>query len=314
MVRQADRAFGMTGSDFRYQGLAQGAGSIMKSAVQLENYPGNHHWLPGSLDRHLGQEVPAEVQVGGGGRRDHGRHLPARRPGAVGRGGGGRPGALVRAVPLGAPAGRHSRGPDHFQRRRPGAQARHVHHQLHGVRHHRRLHAGHPHQGPRSRADAEGGLRHRLRILDPAAQGGLRLRRRGAHLGSDVLHGYLRQDVFHGVLGWWPARRPDGHLRRGPSRCARFHPRQAGRRPPPSVQSVPAGDRRVHAGRQAQPGLGAGLSAGRARGRAAGPGSGPTGTRCCGANGQPPRAMSPTTRGRWPAVSTRSCQPGACGT
>ena len=45
--------------------------------------------------------------------------------------------------------------------------------------------------------------------------------------GSAVLHGYLRQDVFHGVLRRRPPRRPDGHLRRGSPGRAGFHPRQA---------------------------------------------------------------------------------------
>ena len=32
--------------------------------------------------------------------------------------------------------------------------------------------------------------------------------------GPMSLHGYLRQDVFHRVLGRWPPRRADGHVRR----------------------------------------------------------------------------------------------------
>ena len=32
------------------------------------------------------------------------------------------------------------------------------------------------------------------------------------YLGAAVVHGYLRQDVFHGVVGRWTARRSDGHI------------------------------------------------------------------------------------------------------
>ncbi len=96
--------------------------------------------------------------------------------------------------------------------------------------------------------DAEGRLRHRLRILDAASARRLRLGRRRVHVRADVVHGYLRQDVLHGQLRRRPPRRADGHVRRRPSRCQGFHPRQARGRPPAPVQSVAADHRRLHAG------------------------------------------------------------------
>ena len=75
---------------------------------------------------------------------------------------------LVRAFPVGAAPRRDPRRPHHLQRRRAGAQAGHLDHQLHGLRHHRRLDGRHPGQGARGGPHAEGRLRHRLRILDAA--------------------------------------------------------------------------------------------------------------------------------------------------
>ena len=49
-----------------------------------------------------------------------------------------------------------------------------------------RLDGRHPRQGPRGRPDAEGRLRHRLRILDAASARRVRRRRRRVHLGPDV--------------------------------------------------------------------------------------------------------------------------------
>ncbi len=49
------------------------------------------------------------------------------------------------------------------------------------------------------------GLRHRLRILDPAPARRFRRRRRCLYVRADVVHGYLRQDVFHGQLRRRPA-------------------------------------------------------------------------------------------------------------
>ena len=145
--------------------------------------------------------------------------------------------------------GRHPRRPRHLQRRRAGAQARHVHDQLHGVRHHPRLDGRHPEEGARGRAHAEGRLRHRLRAFDAAPARRVCLRRRRLHVRPAVVHGYLRQDVFHRVLRRRPARRADGHVRRRPSGCHGVHPRQARERPAAPVQSVAAHHRRIHAGR-----------------------------------------------------------------
>ena len=150
--------------------------------------------------------------------------------------------------------GRDSRRPHHLQRRRARAQARHLDDQLHRVRHHPRLDGRHPGQGARGRPHAEGRLRHRLRILDAASARRVRLRRRRVHLRPAVVHGYLRQDVLHRVLGRRPPRRADGHVRRRPSGRDGVHPRQARGRPPAPVQPVAADHRRVHARRCANDG------------------------------------------------------------
>src|SRR4030088_908947 len=49
----------------------------------------------------------------------------------------------------------------------------------------------------------------------------------GGSFGSFLFHGYLRQDVFHRVVGRRPPRRPDGHLRYRSSRCVGIHSREA---------------------------------------------------------------------------------------
>ena len=147
------------------------------------------------------------------------------------------------------------------QRRRARAQARHVHHQLHGVRNHRRLDGRHPEQGARGRPHAEGRLRHRLRILDAASARRVRVRRRRVHVRPAVVHGYLRQDVFHRVVGRRPPRCADGHVRRRPPRRHGIHPRQARERPPAPVQPVAARHRRFHESRSRRQGLEPGLPA-----------------------------------------------------
>ncbi len=113
---------------------------------------------------------------------DHGRHLQACRPGARRRRAARRARALVRAVPVGAASRRHSRRPGHLERRRAGAQARHVDDQLHGLGHHPRLDGRHPRQGARGGPHAEGGLRDRLRVLDAASARRVRVGRRRLHL------------------------------------------------------------------------------------------------------------------------------------
>ncbi len=99
------------------------------------------------------------------------------------------------------------------------------------------------------------------RTFDAASARRIRIRRRRLHIGTAVLHGYLRQDVLHGVLGRRPPRRADGHVRRRPSRCHGVHPRQAREWQAPSVQPFPAHHRRVHAGRAREPRLEAGFPA-----------------------------------------------------
>src|SRR5678815_5185471 len=49
----------------------------------------------------------------------------------------------------------------------------------------------------RGGAHAQGRLRLRLRILDAAAARRVRVGGRCVHVGTAVVHGYLRQDVFH---------------------------------------------------------------------------------------------------------------------
>ena len=87
-----------------------------------------------------------------------------------------------------------------------------------------------------------------VRVLHPAPQGRIRHRRRGVHLGAAVVHGHLRPDVLHRVVGRRAQRCADGHLRRGPSRRPRLHPRQARGRAAPPVQPLAAHHPRVHGG------------------------------------------------------------------
>ena len=148
------------------------------------------------------------------------------------------------------------------------------------------------------------------------------LRPRGAYVsgagaytsGPAVVHGYLRQDVLHRVLGRRPPRRADGHVRRRPSGRDGFHPRQARRRPPAPVQPVAADHRRVHAGGEGGRGLEAGVPghAARSRGR-----RGPATTRAKYVWREWPthaRLRRRTTRAWSAARSTRRCRRAACGT
>ena len=155
---------------------------------------------------------------------------------------------LERAVPVGVAPWRDPGRPRHVERRREGAQACHVDDQLHRVGHHPRLDGRHPRQGARGRPHAEGRLRHRLRILDAASARRVRVGRGRLYLGPALVHGYLRQDVLHRLVGRRPPRRADGHVRHRPSRRDGIHPRQARSGPVAPVQPVAAGHRRVHAG------------------------------------------------------------------
>ncbi len=168
---------------------------------------------------------------------------------------------MVRALRLGLAQGRDPGGTHHVQRGRPAAQAGDVHDQLHGVRDRPRLDGRHPRQGARGGPDPEGRLRHRLRVLDAAPARRVRLGCGRLHLRPAVVHGYLRQDVLHGVLGGRPPRCADGHLRRRPPGRHRLHPRQARERPPAAVQPVAAGHGRVHPGGARRRGLEARLPA-----------------------------------------------------
>ena len=139
-------------------------------------------------------------------------------------------------------------------------------------------------------------------------------RRRRLHLRPAVVHGYLRQDVLHRLLGRWPSRRADGHLRRRPSGCHGIHPRQARERPPAPVQPVAADHRRVHARRCASnrdwqlafPVREKEFDGDRDSCRHAASSSGASGPRT--------RATSSTTKAWSPARSTRPCRRAACGT
>ena len=115
-------------------------------------------------------------------RQVDGRHLQARRARAGRRRARRGPRALVRALPVGAAPRCDSGRARDLQRRRAGAQAGDLDDQLHRLGHDPRLDGRHPGQGPRGRADAEGGLRHRLRVLDAASARRLRLGRRRLHL------------------------------------------------------------------------------------------------------------------------------------
>ena len=270
------------------------------------------HPLPRSVPRHLGQEIPPDRQRRHADRPQHGRHLQACRPRARRRRAGSGARALVRAVPVGAAPRRDPGGPRHLERRRAGAQAGDVHDQLHGVRHHPRLDGRHPGQGPRGGPHAQGGLRHRLRVFHAAPARRVRVGRRCLHVGPAVVHGYLRQDVFHGIVGRRPPRRADGHVRRRPPGRHGIHPRQARGRAPAAVQPVAARHGRVHEGRARGPRLAARL-----------PGDGGRGRRT---RHQRPREVRlarmadaqrlrrATTRAWCSARSTRPCPRSACGT
>ena len=220
--------------------------------------------------------------------------------------------SLVRAVPVGAAPWRDPGRPRDVERRRAGAQARHLDHQLHRVGHDPRLDGRHPRQGARGGPDAEGRLRHRLRILDAAPARRVRLGRGRLHVGPALVHGYLRQDVLHRVVGRRPPRRADGHVRHRPSRRHGIHPRQARGRPAAPVQPVAAGHRRVHPGRARGQGVAARVPGARGRGRRRGHRRSRAST--SGASGRIRRATSATTKASCSARSTRPCRRGACGT
>ena len=161
-----------------------------------------------------------KTKAGRADRCRHRRHLPARGQGAGRRRADRRAAALLeRALPVGAAPRRDPGRPHHLQCRRAGAQAGDL---------------------ARSTAPSRGTIDDSMDgILDKVHEAGLTLkagcgigyefstlrprgayvvRRRRVHVGPDVVHGYLRQDVFHRVLGRRPPRRADGHVRRRPSR------------------------------------------------------------------------------------------------
>ena len=60
-------------------------------------------------------------------------------------------------------------------------------------------------------------------FFHPEAQRGLRYGCGRVHVGAAVVYGYLRQDVFHGLIGRGPARCADGYVRCRPSGRHGFH-------------------------------------------------------------------------------------------
>ena len=222
--------------------------------------------------------------------------------------------ALVRALSLGAAPRRDSGRTRDVQCRRAGAQAGHLDHQLHGLGHGPRFDGRHPRQGARGGTDTQGRLRYRLRILDAAAARRLRVRRRLLYLRSAVVHGYLRPDVLHGVLGRRSSRRADGHVRCRTSGCDGFRARQARERPSAAVQSVAADHRRVHAGGEGGSRVEAGVPGRPARGRGRRAGSEGSRRNSSGASGRRTMATWPTRRDWSPAASTARCRRVASGT
>ena len=199
------------------------------------------HSPAGGVAQHLGQQVPPEDARrhcrGSRHRRDlpssrqHDRRCRDHRRGS---------GALGRTLSVGAASGRDSGRPHRLECGSAGSQARDVDHQLHGVGHRPRFHG--TTSWTRSTRPA---LRSRRAAASdtsfhPAAEGRIRQRCRGVHVGAAVVHGHLRPDVLHGfvgrgrrgaqmatfdvghpdVLDFIRAKREDGRLRQSTSRCS----------------------------------------------------------------------------------------------
>ena len=134
------------------------------------------------------------------------------------------------------------------------------------------------------------------------------------HVRPAVVHGYLRQDVLHGLVRGRPPRRADGHVRRRPPRRDGFHPREARGRPAAAVQSVAADHRRVHGGRQEGPALAARVPGHASRKPRKTASISAIPSRSSGATGRARRATCATSAASSRAASTARCPRGACGT
>ena len=249
-------------------------------------------------------------------RRDDGRHLQARRA----RAGRRREGRAVRehwyeqflwALRRGAiPAGRITSNAG-AQEHKPATST--INCTVSG--HHPRLDGRHPRQGARGRPHAEGRLRHRLRILDAAPARRVRVGRRRVHVGPAVVHGYLRQDVLHRVVGRRPPRRADGHLRRRPSRTPWNSSAPSARTAACASSTCRCSitDEFMQAVRE-DTRLAAGLPGARRR-RSSGEDDSTIATQVHLARVADARELRRATTRAWsPARSTRRCRRGACGT
>jgi len=127
----------------------------------------------------------------------------------------------------------------------PGTQAGHLHHQLHRFPGTildsmddilRKVHEA----GLTLKSGSGSAMNFHLRPRAPTSPGP------APTLWTAVVHGHLRQDVFHRVVGGRTAGRANGHLRHRPSRCSGIHPRQARIRPVATIQFVSADHPRIH--------------------------------------------------------------------
>ena len=203
----------------------------------------------------MGHEVSAEGRRRGTPGPDDRRYLAPRRNGA-GRA-RGRARALGRPVQRGAPGLQVPARRAHSRRRRHRAQRDPVQLLRHG--HHPRRHVRHLRASEGSRAHHAAGRRHRLRLLDAAAQGRAGQGGGRRRIGTADVHGRVGCDVPDHHERRPPARRDDGDDGLRSPRYRGVHQGQADRRPAADVQSVGAGHRCVHAGAGPGRGLGPGI-------------------------------------------------------
>ena len=174
--------------------------------------------------------------------------MAARRHGAGGQ--RARSGALGRALlrrPGGFPLSAGGPRPGRL-RHRPRRHAV----QLLRDGHDPRQHGGHLRAPARSGADPAAGRRHRLRLLDLAAQGGAGARRRCRRLGTVELHGRVGLDVPHDHERGFAPRRDDGHAALRPSRREDFVEAKRESTRLRNFNLSRAGDRRLHEGDRRQ--------------------------------------------------------------
>ena len=176
-----------------------------------------------------------------------------------------RPRALGQSVRRGDGRLRLPAGGAHPRRRRHGAR-----------RHALQLLRDGPHRGrPRlhlrqrqgSRAHHAAGRRHRPRLLHAAPQGRAGEEHRRRCVGPGQLHGRVGRHVPHHHVGGRPARGDDGDAAMRPPRHRGLHRRQVRPGAPAQLQSVGAGDGRLHPRRAQRRGLAARPSAARSTAR-----------------------------------------------